>query len=163
MGREKAYQSYSIAKWGSGGMGYEESITGALPNQPCSCLCRLFAREDSKHVVQIVGLRELQVDSVELLLEVIFLFYYPTIAAQVQGETSFCCLTSIMDSDLGKGRTSLIVQLVKNLPAVQETWIRSLGWEDPLEKEMATHSSIFTWKILWTGESGRLQSRGPKE
>ena len=109
------------SKMGSGGMGYEESITGALPNQPCSCLCRLFAREDSKHVVQIVGLRELQVDSVELLLEVIFLFYYPTVAAQVQGETSFCCLTSIMDSDLGKGRTSLIVQLVKNLPAVQET------------------------------------------
>ena len=100
-------------------MGYEESVTGALPNQPSSCLCRLFAREDSKHVVQIVGLRELQVDSVELLLEVIFLLYYPTVAAQVQGKTSFCCLTSIMDSDLG--RTSLVVQLVKNLPAMQET------------------------------------------
>ena len=56
---------------GSGGLGSGESVTEALPNQPCSCIHRLFAREDSKHVVQIVGLRELQVDSVELLLEVI--------------------------------------------------------------------------------------------
>lgn len=48
-----------------------ESVTGALPYQPCSHICRLFAREDSKHVVQIVGLRELQVDTVQLLLEVI--------------------------------------------------------------------------------------------
>ena len=50
--------------------------------------------------------------------------------------------------------------MVKNLPAKQETWIRSLGKEDSLEKEMATHSSIFAWKIPWTGELGRLQSTG---
>ena len=54
-----------------------------------------------------------------------------------------------------------IVQLsVKQLPAVQETQVRSLGWEDPLEKEMATHSSILAWKILWTEEPGGLQSMG---
>ena len=53
--------------------------------------------------------------------------------------------------------------LVKNLPAVQETWVRSLGWEDPLEKEMATHSSILAWKIPWTEEPGGLQSMGPEE
>ena len=53
---------------------------------------------------------------------------------------------------------SLVAQLVKDLPAVQETWVRSLGWEDPLEKEMATHSSILTWKISWTEEPGGLQS-----
>ena len=41
---------------------------------------------------------------------------------------------------------------------MQETWVRSLGWEDPLEKEMATHYSILAWKIPWTGEPGRLQS-----
>jgi len=46
----------------------------------------------------------------------------------------------------------LVVQMVKNLPAMQETWIRSLGWEDLLEKEMATHSSILVWKIPWTEE-----------
>ena len=46
---------------------------------------------------------------------------------------------------------------VKNLPAMQEIQVRSLGWEDPLEKETATHSSIFTWKIPWTEEPGRLQ------
>ena len=55
---------------------------------------------------------------------------------------------------------SLVAQSVKNLPAVQETWVRSLGWEDPLEKEMATHSSILAWKISWTEEHGGLQSMG---
>ena len=55
---------------------------------------------------------------------------------------------------------SLVAQSVKNLPAVQETWVQSLGWEDPLEKEMATHSSILAWKISWTEEPGGLQSMG---
>ena len=50
----------------------------------------------------------------------------------------------------------LVTQSVKNLPAVQETWVLSLGWEDPLEKEMATHSSIFAWKISWTEEPDGL-------
>ena len=49
--------------------------------------------------------------------------------------------------------------MVKNLPAMQETWVRSLGQEDPLEKEMATHSSIVAWRIPWTEETDRLQSR----
>ena len=47
-------------------------------------------------------------------------------------------------------RASHVAQLVKNLPAVQETWVQFLGWEDPLEKEVATHSSILAWKISWT-------------
>ena len=51
---------------------------------------------------------------------------------------------------------SLVAQSVKNLPAVQETRIRSLSWEDPLEKEMATHPSILAWKISWTQEPGGL-------
>ena len=55
---------------------------------------------------------------------------------------------------------SLVAQMVKNLPAVQETQVTSLGWEDPLEKEMATHSSIIAWKISWTEEPGELQSMG---
>ena len=54
----------------------------------------------------------------------------------------------------------LVVQSVKNLPAVWETWVQSLGWEDPLEKEMATHSSTLAWKIPWTEEPGGLQSMG---
>ena len=53
-------------------------------------------------------------------------------------------------------RVSLVVQMVKNLPAMQETRVKSLGWEDPLEKEMATHSSIPAWNIPWIEESGRL-------
>ena len=50
--------------------------------------------------------------------------------------------------------------MVKNLPAVQATGVRSLGWEDPLEKEMETHSSILAWRITWTEELGGLQSMG---
>uniref|UniRef100_A0AC11D7X4 Uncharacterized protein n=3 Tax=Ovis aries TaxID=9940 RepID=A0AC11D7X4_SHEEP len=53
-----------------------------------------------------------------------------------------------------------VAQTVKCLPTIQETWVRSLGGEDPLEKEMATYSSTLAWKILWTEEPGRLQSRG---
>ena len=48
---------------------------------------------------------------------------------------------------------SLVTQLVKNLPEMRETWVRSLGWEDPLEKGKATHSSILAWRIPWTVES----------
>ena len=55
---------------------------------------------------------------------------------------------------------SLVAQLVKNPPTMQETWVRSLGREDPLEKEMAIHSSTIAWKIPWTEEPGRLQSMG---
>ena len=53
-----------------------------------------------------------------------------------------------------------MAQLVKNLPAMRETWVLSLGREDPLEKEMATHFSTLAWKIPWTEEPGRLQSMG---
>ena len=53
--------------------------------------------------------------------------------------------------------------VVKNLPTMQETRVQSLGWEDSLEKEMATHSSILAWRIPWTEEPGRLQSIGCKE
>ena len=55
---------------------------------------------------------------------------------------------------------SLVAQRIKRLPAMQEIQIRSLGWEDPLEKEMATHSSILAWRIPWTEEPGGLQSTG---
>ena len=53
-------------------------------------------------------------------------------------------------------------QMVKNLPAMQETWVRSLGWEDPLEEGMAAHSSILAWRIPWT-EKPSLQTMGSKE
>ena len=58
------------------------------------------------------------------------------------------------------GWTSLVAQTVKRLSTMQETSVRSLGWEDPLEKEMEIHSSITAWKIPWTEEPGRLQSMG---
>ena len=56
--------------------------------------------------------------------------------------------------------TSLVAQMVKHLLTMQETWVRPLGREDPLEKEMATHSSVLTWRIPGTEEPGRLQSMG---
>ena len=58
----------------------------------------------------------------------------------------------------GATRASLVAQLVKNLPAVQETRVQYLGWEDPLAKEMTTHSSTLAWKIPWAEEPGRLHT-----
>ena len=55
---------------------------------------------------------------------------------------------------------SLVAQMVKNLPAMQEIWVQSLGWEDPLEEDMATHSCILAWRIPWTEKPGRPQSMG---
>ena len=54
----------------------------------------------------------------------------------------------------------LVAQTVKNLPAMREAWVQSLGWEDPLEKGMVTHSSILAWRIPWIGEPGKLKSMG---
>ena len=65
----------------------------------------------------------------------------------------FLCLCGIFGA-------SLVAQLVKNMPAVQETCVQSLGWEDPLKKEMATHSSILVWEIPWTKEPGGLYPMG---
>ena len=56
--------------------------------------------------------------------------------------------------------TSLVAQMIKNLPETQETWVQSLGGEDPREREMATHSNILAWRIPWTEEPGGLQSMG---
>ena len=53
-----------------------------------------------------------------------------------------------------------MAQIIKNLPAIQETWVQPLGWEDPLEKGIVTYSSILAWKIPWTKEPGGLQSMG---
>ena len=59
-----------------------------------------------------------------------------------------------------KLRASLVAQMVKNVPAMQETWVQSLGWEDTLKKGQATHSNILAWKIPWREDSGSLQSTG---
>ena len=61
---------------------------------------------------------------------------------------------------MSPGKTSLVAQMVKRLSTTWETWVQSLGWEDPLEKEMAIHSITIAWKIPWTDEPGRLQSMG---
>ena len=66
------------------------------------------------------------------------------------------------DVDIHIDRASLVAQKVKHLLAMWETHVRSLGWEDPLEKEMTTHSSILAWRIPWTEEPGRLQSMEPQ-
>ena len=72
-----------------------------------------------------------------------------------EGQGSLVCCSPCGHKELD---TFLVAQLVKTLPAMQETWVRSLGWEDPLEGEMATHSSIPAWRIPWTEEPGGLQS-----
>ena len=60
-------------------------------------------------------------------------------------------------------RTSLVAQMVKGLSTMLETWVLYLGWEDPLEKEMAIHSNTIAWKIPWTEKPGRLQSMGSQK
>ena len=57
-------------------------------------------------------------------------------------------------------QASIVTQMVKNVPAMQETWVQSLDQEEPLEKEMATHFSILAWRMTWTEEPGGLQSMG---
>ena len=69
----------------------------------------------------------------------------------------------VLNTTLFICQASLVAQRLKHLLAMQETQVRSLGWEDPLEKEMATHSSILAWRIPWTEEPGGLQSTGSKE
>ena len=76
-----------------------------------------------------------------------------------------CICSSIFAINYGRYRASQVVQWVKNLlamPETQETQVQSLGWEDPLEEGIETHSSILAWKIPWTEEPGRLQSRVTK-
>ena len=68
--------------------------------------------------------------------------------------------TTGLNSARNSVKTSLVAQTVKRLSIMRETWVRSLGWEDPLEKEMASHSRTIAWKMPWTEEPGRLQSMG---
>ena len=65
-------------------------------------------------------------------------------------------LNSNKPTTLGIAETYLVAHMIKNLPSVQETWVLSLGWEDPLKKGMAIHSSILPWRIPWTEKPGRL-------
>ena len=63
----------------------------------------------------------------------------------------------LLDKEMAThSRASLVAQMVKNLPTMQETWVQFLGWEDPLENGMATHSRILAWKMSWTEEPGGL-------
>ena len=82
---------------------------------------------------------------------------------QIFSPTLRVVFSSCLQSPLLCKGASLVSQMVKRLPTTQKTRVRSLGWEDPLEKEMATHSSILAWKIPWTEEPGRLQFMGCKE
>ena len=70
----------------------------------------------------------------------------------------------ITDHNLGRTLTEtwvpLVAQMIKSLPVIQKNWVRSLGQEVPLEKEIVTHSSILAWRIPWTEEPGKLQSMG---
>ena len=70
------------------------------------------------------------------------------------------CLSQSVGDLNRKMESSLVTEMVKNLPAVQEAWVQSLSWEDPLEKEKTTHLSILAWRIPWTEEPGGLYSVG---
>ena len=77
-------------------------------------------------------------------------------------DTSYLLDLAHISGDM-EGRNCYLAQMIKNLPAMQETRVQSLGQEDPLEKEVATHSNILAWESPWTEETGRLQSMGSQE
>ena len=88
-------------------------------------------------------------------------FYRSSIKICEFSAFSFLSSLLFLMCSIGPGReTSLVAQMVEHLPTIWETWVRFLGWEDPLEKEMATHSRTIAWRIPWTEEPGRLQSTG---
>ena len=74
--------------------------------------------------------------------------------------TGLSCKLLVFVGDRRTLVSSLVAQTVKNLPAMWETWVQSVGREDPLEEDMATHSSILAWRIPWAEEPGGLQSMG---
>ena len=77
--------------------------------------------------------------------------------SQLMNQTS---LSLILRNCQTPPQPSLVAQAIKNLPVMWEAWVQSLGWEDPLEEEIATHSSILAWRIPWTEEPGGSQSVG---
>ena len=106
----------------------------------------------------------------------LFFFYYLKVGCWIQSlfffkcndfffiiTTEFCKKSADIKMGVPLYRASLVAQLVKNLLAMQKIQVPSLNWEDPLEKGMATHSSILAWRITRTEEAGRLQSMGHKK
>ena len=98
----------------------------------------------------MVTLWGLKTDVISSITFVLIRFCYQTLARKTLGFQSFSGLGIAKSSSRGKRGISLVAQMVRRLPTMQETLVRSLGQEDPLEKEMATHSSTLAWKIPWT-------------
>ena len=86
--------------------------------------------------------------------------HFPHFIKEIVSEDHFRISFIFLKRHLNYLRTSLVAQRLKRLSTMWENWVQSLGWEDPLEKEMAIHSSTIAWKIPWTEEPGRLQSMG---
>ena len=106
------------------------------------------------HVVLCVRTSRLKLNNIPLYVHItFFLSIHPLVDTWAAFIFGFLFNASV-------NRASLVAQMVKHLPAMRETWVRSLGRKDPLEKEMATHSSTLAWKIPWKEDPGRLQSMG---
>ena len=86
--------------------------------------------------------------------------HFPRARHHSWGFQGFICTHPLPETETGIINPSLVAQIVKNPPAMGETWVRSLGWEDPLEEGMATHSSILAWRTPWPEKPGGLQSMG---
>ena len=88
--------------------------------------------------------------------------WWATVQGVTKSRTRLSNFTHLMNKTAIRllNKSSLMTQTVNSLPAVWEIWVQSLGWEDPLEKETATHSSIVAWRIPWTEEPGRLPVYG---
>ena len=88
--------------------------------------------------------------------------WWATVQGVTKSRTRLSNFTHLMNKTAIRllNKSSLVTQTVNSLPAVWEIWVQSLGWEDPLEKETATQSSIVAWRIPWMEEPGRLQNMG---
>ena len=129
----------------------DRSRTAQTPTKAKSAFAKIrvvfvkYSRSQTKQLIRI-GLGFVR--SAFIFRFVIYYFYNPTLKSNE------------IQADFGYTLASLVAQRVKRLPAVQETRVQALGQGDPLEKEMATHSSFLTWRIPWTENPGGLQSTG---
>ena len=139
-------------------------LNAGLPHDPAILLQGVYSKELK------TGLKQILVHQCTKFIAALFTieksWKWPSVHQHIKKHTicgiymQWNIISHKKNSDVLIHATTLLAQLVKNLPAVQETWVRSLGWEDLLEEEMATHSSILAWKISWTEEPGGLQSMG---
>ena len=136
------------------------SCTGEGNGNPLQCSCLENPRDGEAWWASVYGVaqsrtRLMRFSSSSSIIGIAHSMQFPKVGNRIRKQQMSLCMNSKCIFP--------VAQMVKNLPAMQETQVRSLGQEDPLEKGMAIHSSILSWRVLWTEEPGGLQLWGPKQ